>query len=84
MDALPVDEKTQLPYASTIFVENEDDGSRIPFMHACGHDTHVTCLLATATLLHAAREYWRGTLICGFQPSEEHLNGARAMLDDGF
>ncbi|KAJ5905814.1 uncharacterized protein N7473_002730 [Penicillium subrubescens] len=84
MDALPVEENTQPPYASTKFVTDEDDGSRIPVMHACGHDSHVTCLRATVTLLHAAREYWRGTLIVVFQPSEELLTGAKAMLEDGF
>ncbi|KAJ5460502.1 uncharacterized protein N7458_002054 [Penicillium daleae] len=83
MDALPVEEKTGLPYASTRFVQDED-GARTPVMHACGHDTHVTSLLAVSTLLHAAREHWRGTLIVVFQPSEEHLNGAQAMLHDGF
>ncbi|KAJ5380577.1 Amidohydrolase [Penicillium cataractarum] len=82
MDALPVEEKTNLPYASIRFV-NDESGSRTPVMHACGHDMHVTSLLATTSLLHAARDHWRGTLICVFQPSEERLNGARAMLDDG-
>ncbi len=47
-----------------------------------GHDTHVTGLLAASTLLYAARDSWRGTLICAFQPSEEPLNGAQTMLDD--
>lgn len=82
MDALPVEEKTNLPYMSTRSVKN-DDGSLTPVMHACGHDTHVTSLLAASTLLHAARDSWRGTLICVFQPSEERLNGAQTMLDDG-
>lgn len=82
MDALPLEEKTGLPYASTRWV-NDPNGKRIPVSHVCGHDSHVTTLMAAAMLLHAAREHWGGTLICIFQPSEEHLNGARAMLDDG-
>ena len=52
-------------------------------MHACGHDTHVASLMAVAKLLVDARGNWQGTLICLFQPSEEHLNGAQAMVDDG-
>ncbi|MFG2889806.1 amidohydrolase [Streptomyces sp. NPDC048248] len=73
MDALPVTERTGLPYASTA------EGR----MHACGHDVHVTCLLGAADLLAAGREQWSGTLIALFQPAEEVGNGARAMLDDG-
>lgn len=82
MDALPLEEKTGLPYASTRSVKDGNGVSR-PVAHACGHDFHVTSLMAAATLLHAARECWAGTVICIFQPSEEHLDGARAMLDDG-
>ncbi|KAJ5168558.1 uncharacterized protein N7482_004152 [Penicillium canariense] len=82
MDALPLEEKTGLPYASTRHVQDRD-GVRKPVMHACGHDSHVTSLMAASTLLHAARDHWRGTLVCVFQPSEEHLDGAQAMLDDG-
>ena len=82
MDALPLEERTGLPYASTQWV-NDPNGKGTPVSHACGHDSHVTTLMAAAMLLHAAREQWGGTLICIFQPSEEHLDGARAMLDDG-
>ncbi|KAJ5672021.1 Amidohydrolase [Penicillium longicatenatum] len=82
MDALPLEEKTGLPYASTRTVEDAQ-GNRIPVMHACGHDTHVTTLMAASTLLLAARDHWSGTLICIFQPAEEVLDGARAMLADG-
>lgn len=82
LDALPLEEKTGLSYASTRTVEDAQ-GNRIPVMHACGHDTHVTSLMAVSTLLHAARDHWSGTLICIFQPAEEILDGARAMLDDG-
>ncbi|PYH89698.1 zinc metallopeptidase [Aspergillus ellipticus CBS 707.79] len=82
MDALPMQEKTGLPYASTKTAKNKD-GVEMPVMHACGHDTHVVSLMASAALLHSAREHWSGTLICIFQPAEELVSGARAMLDDG-
>ncbi|KAJ6008475.1 Zinc metallopeptidase [Penicillium herquei] len=82
MDALPLEEKTGLPYASTKIVK-DPTGKPTPVMHACGHDFHVTALLAACTLLHAARESWSGTLLVIFQPAEEALGGARAMIDDG-
>ncbi|KAJ5776797.1 hypothetical protein N7520_000043 [Penicillium odoratum] len=82
MDALPVEEKTGLKYASKV-IATDTNGKAQPVMHACGHDTHVTTLMAASTLLHAARDKWSGTLICIFQPAEEHLNGAQAMLNDG-
>ncbi|KAJ5594919.1 Amidohydrolase [Penicillium hispanicum] len=82
MDALPLEEKTGLPYASTLQVKDPSGVSQ-PVMHACGHDSHVATLMAASMLLHAARQHWSGTLICVFQPSEEHLDGAQAMLDDG-
>ncbi|OQE46758.1 hypothetical protein PENCOP_c001G01513 [Penicillium coprophilum] len=82
MDALPVEEQTGLPYASTRHVKDET-GAHRPVMHACGHDSHVATLMAAAKLLQSARDKWSGTLICIFQPAEEHLDGAQAMLDDG-
>ncbi|PYH49272.1 putative zinc metallopeptidase [Aspergillus saccharolyticus JOP 1030-1] len=82
MDALPVEEKTQLPYASTRTTK-DPSGTLRPVMHACGHDTHVVSLLASAALLHRARAEWSGTVVCIFQPAEEQLDGARAMLADG-
>jgi len=50
MDALPVKERTGLPYASTL-TATDDTGASVPVMHACGHDAHVTCLLGAAELL---------------------------------
>ncbi|KAL2815414.1 hypothetical protein BDW59DRAFT_177666 [Aspergillus cavernicola] len=82
MDALPVEEKTGLQYASRRTVKNKD-GVNVPVMHACGHDTHVASLMGSAELLHSARAHWSGTLILIFQPAEEELSGAQAMLDDG-
>jgi len=82
MDALPIKEVTGLPYASTS--ESVDtDGEKKPVMHACGHDAHVSCMMAASTLLATAKARWSGTLIVLFQPDEEHGAGARAMLDDG-
>jgi len=82
MDALPVAERTGLPYASTAR-GTDGDGREVPVMHACGHDMHVTCLLGAAAELAADRSSWRGTLLLVFQPAEEAGEGARAMLDDG-
>ncbi|HEY1177914.1 MAG TPA: amidohydrolase, partial [Phytomonospora sp.] len=83
MDALPVEEKTGLPYASTARGVDEF-GNDVPVMHACGHDVHVTCLLGAAEALAADTGSWRGTLQIVFQPAEELGEGARAMLADGF
>ncbi|MBW8486748.1 amidohydrolase [Actinomadura parmotrematis] len=82
MDALPVREQTDLPYAST--AEGVDGtGETVPLMHACGHDVHVTCLLGAAAELAADRSSWRGTAMVVFQPAEEVGKGAQAMIDDG-
>jgi amidohydrolase len=81
MDALPIREDTGLPYASTAEAV-DTDGEKKPVMHACGHDTHVACMMGVSTLLAKAKAKWSGTLIILFQPDEEHGAGARAMLDD--
>ncbi|CAI7660937.1 unnamed protein product [Penicillium viridicatum] len=54
----------------------------IGVMHACAHDMHMTCLLGAAALLHDARKFWSGTVIILFQPNEERLLGAKAVVDD--
>ncbi|KAL8848449.1 MAG: hypothetical protein Q9221_006500 [Calogaya cf. arnoldii] len=82
MDALPVRENTGLDYASKKTMIDKN-GSEVPVMHACGHDVHVSCLMGAAKLLHAAKSKWKGTLICLFQPAEELVSGAQAMVDDG-
>lgn len=81
-DALPVEEQTGLPYASTVRAVGQD-GKEVPVMHACGHDMHATCLLGAATLLARTPGTWSGTLLVVFQPAEELARGARDMVDDG-
>ncbi len=82
MDALPVEEKTGLPYASTVHTIG-DAGQTVGVMHACGHDLHMASFLGTARTLAAIKERWHGTLMLIGQPSEERVSGARAMLADG-
>ena len=72
MDALPINEETNLAYSST------NPG----VMHACGHDAHTTMLLGAARHLAATRDF-AGTAVLIFQPAEEGLGGARGMLADG-
>ncbi|EME38848.1 hypothetical protein DOTSEDRAFT_180770 [Dothistroma septosporum NZE10] len=81
-DALPVEERTGLPYASKKWMKDAD-GIEKPVMHACGHDMHITCLLAAAQTLVNSKEHWSGTLLLAFQPAEERGTGAQAMIDDG-
>ena len=82
MDALPVVEETQLPYASTVRTR-DDRGATVGVMHACGHDMHMTNLLGAVRYLASHREAWQGTLVAIFQPAEERGAGAKAMLADG-
>jgi amidohydrolase len=82
MDALPVQEATGLPYASSITAP-APDGKTVPVMHACGHDMHVTWLIGAATLFARTRDAWRGSVMAVFQPAEETAQGAQAMIDDG-
>src|SRR5256714_6125375 len=82
MDALPVEEKTGLPYASTVKTKN-DAGQDVSVMHACGHDIHITNMLGTAKVLAELKNQWNGTLILIGQPAEETIDGAKAMLADG-
>jgi hippurate hydrolase len=82
MDALPVVEKTGLEYASTVRSTNPQ-GQDVGVMHACGHDIHMTVLLGMAREMAARKNQWHGTLMLIGQPSEETIDGARAMLADG-
>ena len=83
LDALPVDEKTGLPYASKVKTKN-DAGQDVSVMHACGHDIHITTMLGTAKMLSELKDQWHGTLVLIGQPAEETIDGARAMLRDNF
>src|SRR6185503_11574202 len=82
LDALPVNEKTGLPYASSVKTRN-DAGDEVSVMHACGHDIHITSMLGTAKMLSELKDQWHGTLIIIGQPAEETVDGARAMMRDG-
>jgi amidohydrolase len=82
MDALPLLERTDLPYASQA-VGVDRDGAEVPVMHGCGHDMHVACLLGAVQALAADRSSWRGTVLAVLQPAEEVGQGAQAMIDDG-
>lgn len=73
LDALPVQETSRLPYASTV----------PGVAHACGHDLHLAALAGAARLLARDVDGWRGTLAIVGQPAEETLRGALAMLGDG-
>ena len=82
MDALPVEERTGLAYASTAR-GIDPAGHDVPVMHACGHDMHVTALLGALETLANTTSEWSGTVVALFQPAEEYGAGSRAMLDDG-
>jgi len=82
LDALPVEEKTGLDYASTVKATNAQ-GQQVGVMHACGHDLHMTVLLGAAREMAARKSQWHGTLMLIGQPSEETIDGARAMINDG-
>jgi hippurate hydrolase len=82
LDALPVEERTGLPYASKATTKN-DSGATVSVMHACGHDVHMSSWIGTATLLSKTRDRWRGTLMMVGQPAEEMGGGARKMLAEG-
>ena len=81
MDALPIVEETGVPYASHVTTKNKD-GLTVGVMHACGHDVHTTVLIGTARALAAMKAQWHGTLMLVGQPSEETIDGAKAMLAD--
>ncbi len=74
MDALPIEEKNQVPYRST----------HAGIMHACGHDVHMASLLGTARILQELRQEWPGVVRLLFQPAEEKCpGGASLMIRDG-
>src|SRR5271157_1070927 len=81
LDALPVEEKTGVPYASHARSKNQA-GDDVGVMHACGHDIHMATLIGVGETLAQLKSQWHGTLILVGQPSEETVDGAGAMLND--
>jgi hippurate hydrolase len=81
LDALPMEEKTGLPFASR--EQTTWEGGSTLVMHACGHDSHMAMWVGAARSLIAMKDDWQGTLMFIGQPAEETLRGAKAMLDDG-
>jgi len=82
LDALPVEEKTALPYASKVRTK-DDSGADVPVMHACGHDVHMAALYGTAAIMARTKQTWHGTLMLIGQPAEETIGGATGMVKDG-
>ncbi len=81
LDALPVEEKTGLDYASHVKTTNAQ-GQTVGVMHACGHDLHMSVMLGVARELMERRSAWHGTVMVIGQPAEEMIGGAEAMLRD--
>ena len=81
LDALPMEEKTGLPYASK--VKTLYQGKESFVAHSCGHDLHMAAWIGTAKTLVGLKDRWQGTLMFVAQPAEEVLGGAKAMLQDG-
>lgn len=86
MDALPVTERVNIPFASK--EKSEYNGAQVGVMHACGHDTHVAMLLGAATVLAGMKDKIKGTIVFIFQPAEEGApageeGGADLMVKEG-
>ncbi|HEV7383669.1 MAG TPA: M20/M25/M40 family metallo-hydrolase, partial [Phenylobacterium sp.] len=81
LDALPMEEKTGLPYASHVVADYH--GKPTPVDHSCGHDIHLAAWVGAAQALVAMKSQWRGTLMFIGQPAEETTEGARAMIAAG-
>jgi len=86
IDGLPVPERVESPWKSTAI--GEYNGAEVPVMHACGHDTHVAILMATAEVLTSVKSDLKGTVKFIFQPAEEGApkgeeGGAELMVKEG-
>ncbi len=82
LDALPVEEKTGLAYASKVRT-TDDRGQDVPVMHACGHDLHMASILGTGAIMARSKNTWHGILMLIGQPAEETIGGAEGMIKDG-
>jgi hippurate hydrolase len=82
LDALPIEEKTGLPFASKS-KGVDSDGNAVSVSHACGHDLHMSAWYGAAKIMARRRNSWHGTLMLIGQPAEEVFRGAAAMLADG-
>ncbi len=82
MDALPIEEKTGLPYASKV-VTKDLEGNEVAAMHACGHDMHMTVWTGTARVMVDLKNQWKGTLMMIAQQAEERSGGAKNALEAG-
>ncbi|MBV9340723.1 MAG: amidohydrolase [Acidobacteria bacterium] len=82
LDALPVEEKTGLPYASKVHTQDAT-GHDVPVAHACGHDLHMAAIVGTGAIMAHSRQSWHGTLMLIGQPAEEIITGAQGMIADG-
>ncbi len=82
MDALPLEEKTGLPFASRK-ITTDRDGNKIPVMHACGHDIHMSVLIGTVRALKALKNDWKGTIMVIAQQAEEVSGGASKAIEAG-
>jgi hippurate hydrolase len=82
LDALPVEEKTGLPYASKVRTK-DDSGREVGVMHACGHDVHMASWWGVASIMAHSKDSWHGTLVLVAQPAEETITGAKKMIEDG-
>lgn len=86
IDALEIEEKTGLPYASHATAETTDESGQpkqVPMMHACGHDGHTAILIGVAKILTEIRDELPGDVKFIFQPGEEGFAGARKMVEGG-
>ncbi|RYF52008.1 MAG: M20/M25/M40 family metallo-hydrolase, partial [Cytophagaceae bacterium] len=81
LDALPMEEKTGLPYASK--EKTQFNGRETFVAHSCGHDIHMASWVGAARTLLAVKDQWKGTLMFVAQPAEEGTSGAKAMIADG-
>ncbi len=82
LDALPVEEKTGLNYASKVRAK-DNSGRDVGVMHACGHDIHMASFIGSAAIMAHSKNTWHGTLMLIGQPAEETISGAKKMIDEG-